>query len=182
MTLLELLAAVRNPYAQRLSESVLSVEAHVEPAFRNQDGELALEGALNLPCRADYIPREGDGRPATVDSTSRVDFETISVAYRDCDVLIGPFVWDWVVITVSGLPEQEVAEVAKDWFFRWFDPEDTNDANGEGLYGVVHFLGEPKVVSEGIELTIDLGSAPPEALDELLERISSQGARAASVA
>ncbi|MES2263740.1 MAG: hypothetical protein V4724_34920 [Pseudomonadota bacterium] len=141
-----------------------------------------MEGTLDLPSRADYIPREGAGKPAMVDSTSHLDFETISVAYKDCDVLIGPFVWDWVQLTIRGLPEQEAASVAKNWFFRWFDPEDTNEANEDGLYGVVHFLGEPKVAANGIEFSIDLGSAPPEALEDLLERMSSHGASAASVA
>jgi hypothetical protein len=182
MPVLELLAAVRNLYVQRLSEAVASVDAHIEPAFRDQEGELALEGSLNLPCRADYIPRDGDGQPATVDSTSRVAFETIRLAYNDCEVLIESFTWDWVIITVSGLSGQDVAAVTTKWFLRWFDPQDVNDANDEGLYGVVHFLSEPKVLSEGIELTIDLGSAPPEALDELLDAISSYGASAVIVA
>lgn len=182
MTLLELLAAVRKPYAQQLSQAILSVEAHIEPAFRNQEGHLAVEGGLGLPCRADYIPCNGNGMPVTVDATSRAAFESISVAYKNCSILIHPFGWDWVVVTVSGLSEAQVAEIAKAWFLRWFDPEDTNDPNDEGLYGVVHFLGEPEVVSEGIQLTLDLGSAPPEALDELLEQVSIHGATAASVA
>jgi hypothetical protein len=182
MTLLELLAAIRAPYARQLSAAIAAVDAHVEPAFRNHDGALAVEGPLMLPCRADYIPRTGDGKPARVDATARLDFEPISVAYADCTVLIHPFAWDWVRITIRGLPEQAVAALSRNWFFRWFDPDDANEADDQGLYGVVHFLDEPETVTDGIELSIDLGSAPPEALDDLLRQVSAHGASAMRVA
>ena len=182
MTLLELLAAIRRPYAEALSGAVVEVCAHVEPAFRDQNGELATEGSLALPCRADYIPHEGDGKPKMVDSTSRLNFEAVELDYGDCIVRIGPFAWDWVRVTIGGLSEPEVAAASREWFLRWFDPQDTNEINDQGLYGVVHFLGDPKVVSDGIELTIDLGSAPPEALDDFFAQISKRGASVASVA
>jgi len=65
---------------------------------------------------------------------------------------------------------------------RWFDPDDLKTINSEGLYGVVHFLGEPKKTERGVVFLLDFGSAPSEALDELLEELAANGASWASVA
>jgi hypothetical protein len=176
MTLIELFAAIRASYVRELAEAIAASDAHVEPAFRNADGELAVDGPLALPYRADFIPKNRDGTSVMVDSKSSLDFEPVTVEYGPCRVRIAPFVWDWMQVTVHGMTEEATSLAAKAWFLRWFDTNDTNEADEQGLYGVVHYLGEPKAVDGCIVMTIDFGSAPAEALDELLETLAAQGA------
>ena len=182
MTLLELLAEIRTRYADKLAAAVTSVDSHVEPALRTADGSLAVDGALSLPCRVDLIPRDQSGSIGRVDATSHLDFEPFEVEYGKCTVHFNPFTWDRVQMSVEGLPAHAVSEIAKLWFLRWFDAEDANDLDAQGLYGVAHFLGEPVAAEGKVQFTVDLGSAPPIALDELLNNLSSRGAIAASVA
>jgi hypothetical protein len=181
MNLTELFEAIRATYVRELGAVVAAVDAHVEPAFRRQDGSLAVEGALDLPCRADYIPRDGGMKPGRVDSKTRVEFEPFVVLYGNCEVQLSPFTWDWLQVNVRGLGLEEVAVLAKSWFLRWFDVEDENEPNEQGLFGVVHFFGDPSAAESEVRLTLDLGSAPSEALNELLWQLSSHGAESAVV-
>lgn len=181
MTLTELFAAVRAQYTQELTEAIAASEAHVEPAFRKETGELAVSGPLELPYRADLIPRGGDGTSVMVDSTTSLGFEPFTVDYGQCRVHVSPFVWDWVKFAVKGLTEDESAVLMKAWFLRWFDPDDTNEADEQGLFGVVHYLGEPQAVEGSEEWTVDLGSAPPEAVEDLLKMFESHGSTEVSL-
>ena len=65
------------------------------------------------------------------------------------------------------LPPNGVA----DWFRRWFDPDDERQVEGAELSNVIHSL----VVRRGV-LGTDLGTAPPEALLEMLEILEGAGA------
>ena len=182
MTLLELLAEVRRPFAQLLSTAIAGNAVFAEPALRTENGELAVDGLWNLPIRPDFIPRNGDDKSGMVDSKSRLDFEPFVVSYGACKVELAPFTWDWLSLTVDGLREDCYEELFRSWFLRWFDPEDTNEIGNDGLAGVVHYMSEPQRVGDKLHLTLDLGSAPPEALEQLLELLARQGAVAASVA
>lgn len=175
MTLIELFAAIRTAYVRELADAIAASEVHVEPAFRQANGELAVSGPLELPYRADCIPKDGDGKSVMVDSATSLDFEPITVDYGSCHVEIRPFVWDWVQVTVYGISEDTAGITAKAWFLRWFDTDDTNEPDEQGLYGVAHYLGEPKAVDAGIEWAIDFGSAPADALEDLLTKLAEAG-------
>lgn len=177
MTLAEFFADIREPYVSKLAEAVAAVDAHVEPALRKADGSLALDGHFRQPFRADFIPKGGDGRSVMVSSDKCLNFEPIVVDVDSCHVEIQPFVWDWVELSVEGISGKAVISVGKAWFPCWFDSDDTNEADEQGLYGVVHYIGDPKAIDEGFELTIDMGSAPPEALEDLITRLAQAGAK-----
>jgi hypothetical protein len=178
MTISELLEAIRAPYVRVLAESVRRQPAYVEPAYRQASGALATEGSLDLPCRADFIPTEGEhAEPSTVDSTSQLQFEAASFEIGGTSIELSPFVWDWVAIEVTGLTHDSVSQVLKGWFLRWFDVDDRNTETEEGLFGVAHFMCDPEVVGEAIRVTVDLGSAPAEAVEDLMFRVSDVGAK-----
>ncbi len=176
MTLIELFAAIRAIYVRDLAQAIAETDAHVEPAFRKETGELAVAGPLDLPYRADLIPRDGDGTSIMVNSRSSLGFEPFTVVYGECRLSVSPFVWDWTKVTVSGLTEEESSKVLKAWFLRWFDPEDANQADAQGLFGVVHNLEEPKASDGGVEWTVDFGSAPVEAIQDMIDRLETHGA------
>jgi len=177
MTVSELLAAVRKPYIDTLASAAVESE-HIEPAYRRADGSLAIEGLLHLPCRADIIAASGPsaGQPIRVDSETQLRFEPVSFHVGETPVSFYPFVWDWAAVEVGGLNEETIAQAFKAWFLEWFDTEDQNDPTEDGLFGVVHFMSDPARTTQGWVVTIDLGSLPEEALEDLLRRMSDVGA------
>lgn len=177
MTITELLTAIRQPYADLLSQAAHAQESYVEPAYRNNDGMLATEGIWDLPCRADVIRMSEDTTETVqVDSQTRLKFEPVHFHLADRAMELHPFVWDWLSLEVQGLPHEQAAQALADWFMDWFDGDDANEPDEAGLQQVVHFMSDPQVLAEGVGATIDLGSAPVEALEDLLFALSDAGA------
>ena len=177
MTITELLAAIRQPYVQMLAEAAKAQEAYVEPVYRTSDGAPATEGLWDLPCRADVIAAAGEnaGESIQVNSQSQLDFAPIHFSIADTAVALSPFIWDWLPLEVSGLPQDQATQVLTDWFNQWFDGEDENPVNEAGLQEVIHFMSDPEPTADGFKLTIDLGSAPSEAVEDLLFALSDAG-------
>ncbi|KWF33337.1 hypothetical protein [Burkholderia pseudomultivorans] len=178
MTLSELFRAIRQPYIDLLAKAATQLPAHIEPAYRQADGTLATEGPLALPCRADYIPTEGEaaGRSARVDSVERLEFEPVSFEVDAATVSISPFAWDRATIEVDGLAESAAIDLFKSWFFAWFDADDASAPREDGLHGVAHYLSEPARIDQGWRVNVDFGSAPETAAEALLFRLVDAGA------
>lgn len=82
--------------------------------------------------------------------------------------------WNDVVIEWPAPDVDEEAFAA--WFERWFDPDDVRQDSSGAYGGVIHSLSvQPR------SLTCDLGSAPPEALWELLECLDAAGVGAVRI-
>ncbi|RXV69924.1 hypothetical protein D1006_25020 [Burkholderia stabilis] len=183
MTVSELLRAIRQPYADLLAKAAAQPAVIVEPAYRRDDGTLATEGPLALPCRADTIAPEGEaaGQPAMVDSTTQLDFEPFAFDLETAAVSIQPFVWDWASIEADGLDESAAVDAFKTWFLAWFDVDDENAPAEDGLHGIVHYLSEPVRTEQGWRVNADLGSAPETAVEDLLFRLVDAGATRISI-
>jgi hypothetical protein len=141
-------------------------DVHLEPALRTSTGLLATEGELRLPVRLDLLPKAG-GSSIMIDSPTRPQIELWESMIGDCHVSIRPFTWDYARVSIYGVFDNWTP--IKEWFFRWFDPDDQNCLNKEGLYGVVHFLSDPEIEEGVASLTVDFGSAPIEAFFSLLD-------------
>ncbi|MGK5014175.1 hypothetical protein [Janthinobacterium sp. HLS12-2] len=178
MTISEFLTAVRTPYIATFARVATHVVSHVEPAYRQSDGSLAVEGALGLPCRVDVIPMEGitAGQTIRVDSETRLKFEAVTFASGAGEVVLSPFVWDWTPLEVLGLSQEAVSNVIQPWFLKWFDTDDENVPTEDGLFGVVHFMSELERTKEGWRVTVDLGSSPVNAVEDFLFRMLDAGA------
>jgi len=173
------LGAIRAHYLKQLSDAVRETPGQVEPRFQIADGALDLQGALALPGRADILP--ADGEPLSVDANSRLTFDPLEVKYLSCVIRFEPFTWDWATVIVHGVSVADLSPIVKEWFYRWFDPEDRNVRDPDGLLGVVHFASDPIEREGGVETTVDLGSAPTAALQELVKTIAERGATRISV-
>lgn len=172
----DLVDQAQSSYIQLLAAEVAKQpRAHVEPAMRNRDGELATEGRLELPCRLDLVPPDGSSSQ-TVTSNPREIVRSETVKVGACQVLIRDFAWDALTLTAQGLPLARFDSTCKAWFLRWFDPEDKNPASAAGLYGVVHFMSDPMPEHAVVRTQLDLGSAPVVALTEVIEELASMGA------
>lgn len=179
MTLGRIIDAVRNGYLRQFEaaaaeQSRLAGRVLTEVALRDESGAPVGEGSLQLPMRLDIVPLHGGqpGDTVSVDSQSRMDFEAVEFLWGErLRVTLTPFWWDNLRARLS------VAEwePLRQWFMNWFSAGD--DGDGEPL-GVVHFLSDPEPASSGHSFTLDLGTAPAQAFEELLDAIEASGATA----
>lgn len=186
MTLGDLLEMIRQDYIDHLTANADDLQAEgaevmFEPAFRDDKGEVALDGLLKLPARVDLLAKRG------------VEVETVQVAAEGVfkfdgsiditwdtgmPVQVFPFAWDMMPVRLEGLTDDVSYEPLQQWFWRWFaEPEDLEGPVQE----VVHYLGDPEKVDGVTRIIVDMGSAPLEAWQDLLDACAACGAKKAVV-
>ena len=118
---------------------------------------------------ADFV--RNDGEPEIIDFTPErvLGFESISTSLGNAEVTIADLRWDDIVIRHDASFDSE--QVLGGWFDKWFDPADSRYRPGAELGNVIHLLA----VEPG-KLSIDFGSAAPDAFWELLNVIQRAGA------
>ncbi len=182
MSLEELLEDVRNLYLDSVTAELLAqqaeddVEIIREPALRDDEGESVPEGSLGLPVRVDMaILRDGEIESlGNVEIDEMYDFEPVEFAWGDSmAVQLLPFPWDSASIVLPKGPAYDWAPL-KAWFMAWFREEE-DEADDDGPLGAVHFLSDPIEDEQSTILTVDLGSAPLEAFEQLLDAIEKLG-------
>jgi len=184
MTVGQLLDTVRERYLTQLRRGVSEVqeagmEAWVEPAYCDKDGGLVREGELNLPLRLDVVGvANGETQERVcVDSNSLLGFKPIEFEWSGgLPIRLTPFHWDGCHVRAIGVPKIAVWSPLCGWFDRWFDGEDTRQPDSNGLYGVIHFLSDPKREEAAVVFEVDFGSAPVEAFEEFLDALHNLGA------
>jgi hypothetical protein len=177
MTLVELLDRIRRPYIDQLSHAATGPGFHVEPVMRRADGSVAGDGLLDTPCRCDLV-RKAMGGIQSVNATGCIRLEPVHLALDGVPVSISAFPWDWLTLRIAGIPDADANALMRNWFLRWFDRDDENPRNADGLYGVVHSLDDPVRVGGNLRFHIDLGSAPAGAVLQLVEDLLQHGATA----
>ena len=184
MTPGQLLDSIRAHYLNRFraeldSRAAAGTRVLTEVAFRNASGAPSPEGPYDLPARSDVVVIR-DGKAAEVlnfDTETMVSFQPISFAWDSARVTLRPFQWNWCEVTAAG--DSVAAEPIVAWFRSWFlDDEDGSPGN---LLGAVHFMSDPETGAGTLSFAVDLGSAPVEALEELLDATLSAGAKEVSV-
>jgi len=174
MKLGELLDRIRGSYVERLQAAVREAkDPNPEPAYRRRDGSLAREGPLALPARGDLFT---EGEMVSVDSKTLLSFEPLEFTWEgSLRVVLGPFPWDALPLFLEGSrPDSNWSPLLR-WFEAWFDGEDVRSPGSDGLCGVVHFLSDPLPAEGGVRFSIDLGSAPVAAFEELLDAAARLG-------
>jgi hypothetical protein len=165
------LAGVAKEFGQRPNVRVLS-----EVALRHKQGDPVGEGILGLPMRLDLVTVCGDEvtERVSVDSGSMQTFKPITFAWdAGLQVTLNPFHWDSAAIHVPAPGEDANWRPLVHWFRKWFRSEE--DGSGETLLGVIHFLSDPETANGVTRFTADLGSAPIQAFEELLDAIVHMG-------
>ena len=82
------------------------------------------------------------------------------------------FSWEALRLRFSA-PQFEIESLGE-WLRRWLDADEVRAPDASGLSGVVHDLAWTSE-QDTWQLHVDLGSAPIEALEELLSDISATG-------
>jgi hypothetical protein len=133
------------------------------------------EGELGLGVRHDIaVLGEEQVDLVRVDSDAMLSFEPINFGWSNgLRVTLEPFMWDKLTLRIKGSGAVEWQPLI-DWFEKWHAEPDTPRA--DPWAGVVHFLSDPEVVADSIELVADLGSAPVATFEELLDAVRACGA------
>lgn len=183
MTFGDLLEMIRQDYVDHLQAAAADLEGEgakvvYEPPFKDMKGDVQLEGALQLPARVDLA----SGKPGSVE-TLQVEAEGVFQFEGSVDVnweggmkvTVMPFSWDKMPVVVEGLDAKVNWEPLQQWYWRWFaEPEESPDG---GVLEVVHHLSDPAVVKGGMRIVADMGTAPLEAWQDLLDACLAMGAK-----
>jgi hypothetical protein len=162
------LAAAAQELGQRHGVRTLS-----EIVLRDRDGRPVREGDLGLPIRIDLmaLPQGADPEILSVDSDRLLAFEPVSFAWsNELKVNLGPFQWDSLTARILAPTRPTEWDPLTGWYERWFREDEDGDGH---LLGVVHFLSDPQDVGGSVRLSADLGSAPVEAFEGLLDAIAA---------
>lgn len=132
---------------------------------------------------AEVLYRKQTGNPESVYDYSRVDFvcsddrttnfssnefpdqEPVCLSVKGAEVNVYPVKWSWCEITAELSPGYLTFLEA--WIEKWMkldDPEPEKD-----LMEAIHYVGDPFEEMDYTMLIIDMGTAPAEALAELVE-------------
>jgi hypothetical protein len=177
----ELLDQIRQYYLDRFIKTRDELRAEqntrliLEPELRGNDGAVVTEGVLGLPLRVDMaVIKDGDAKTLSIDTEGMLSFEPMSFMWgAGLKVCLGPFQWQAMRLQVL-LPETTRWQPLQQWFWRWFK-EDAGEHN-EALAAAVHYLSDPEVSHSVVTFAVDLGTAPVEAFEDLLDALEMMGA------
>jgi len=159
-----------------LSEAESEPDATVvaEGDLVDEDGELVTEGVLDVGVRTDIVVISTNGtRSIRVDSTRTISFSPVDFQWGTrLSVRLQPFHWDYCELNVSPPLEAPGSHALAGWFRHWFEPRET-DAR---ILGVPHFISDPELRGARERYFIDLGTAPVEAFEQLLDACLLGGA------
>jgi hypothetical protein len=175
MTLTDLLKQIRQLYISQLSRTAAQADFYIEPVLRNRDGFAVYEGSLATPYRCDLVNKV-TFKTERVDATVCVRFDAVSCIIGNIRLQMSQFSWDMLTLVIDGISKAAAEQVMRNWFLHWFDENDSNVANAEGLYEVVHYISDSLSVGTAVRFDVDLGSAPADAVAALIDELCDQGA------
>jgi|JI10StandDraft_1071094.scaffolds.fasta_scaffold00876_18 hypothetical protein len=182
MSLGKILDQVRDYYIQRFIEFVEEKSANEgtsvvhECAFADAKGNWVTQGKLALPMRGDmFVIEDGKiSKSIQIDTDGMLSFEPINFNWPQTalQVRLAPFQWNWLQLQLHDLPTNTDWSPLRSWFFNWFAEEDPPE---DEISGGIHFLSDPEERDGYFQLSIDLGTAPVDAFEELLDAVKELG-------
>jgi hypothetical protein len=123
----------------------------------------------NLYC-TDFIKNENGGpQPIELMPDRILTFDPIRGSMGNADLLIEHVRWDDIEVhhDATDIPDEFMAA----WFDRWFDPDEKRYDVNAPLTDAIHSLQ----ISPGL-VSVDMGTAQPDAFWEILELLERAGA------
>lgn len=179
MELEQLVTDIRDLYLDMLDGAIEDaadgpgVQLKVEPLLE-QDPDVESEGPLTegLASRCDMaVFRDGELESLqNVEADEMYDFEPVEFSWGDeLQVVMLPFSWDSVALLFPGEGNVDWTPL-RNWFTQWFKGGQEDAKPGE-LVEAVHRIAEPECDGESTLVRIDMGTAPVEAFESLLDAI-----------
>lgn len=172
-----LLNEVRDLYVRRLTAVVAELatdgsEVLSERVLYDESGSVAEEGPFLLPMRVDAVVVGGEeAETVSIDSKQMLSFPPMLDTVSGVELEVRKFTWDAVRIRV------EPASLTLDPLFGWFREHFAADKNGDGVLGVVHVMSDPAADGDALTFDVDLGTAPVDAFEALLDACRTAGAK-----
>lgn len=169
MDLLALIERVREHYVDQFA---IFVERQEQDATR---GHAEVKFLIPEPTAlyrqfacVDFVKNDDGVEAVLFEPEHILQFEAFSGLFGGMELVVEALRWDLVAVR-HDLP---VAPQLDTWFQHWFDPEDARSDPSARLGGIIHSLNvTPACVS------VDFGTAPAEALWQLLEHFDMAGAK-----
>lgn len=170
---------VRSSYVRTL-EHAIRVELEKNPDARVLEEVVAkTEDDLYKTCW-DIAIEKPDGKlePVLVDLPTFLPWEPARIRVGSLSVLVEPFLWHVCSVVVRPAPPPDSWTALAEWFDRWFERP---KQSGERFRNAVHWMNDPEIKHGHLCLQVDLGSAPADALVDLLGTLGAMGAANAAV-
>jgi hypothetical protein len=179
--ILALASEVRERYIEALLVSLHEFMASHSPSAPEVLFELQRDEPLPFRLYRADMAANADGGPQIqeVNPATHLSFEPFGVELSEgLTAAVHPFVWNDIGISSNvAIPSEQVEA----WALRWHDMEDQFPKDEHGLQGVIHSVSYENSLDNGALLTIDFGSAPIQALQELIELLVACGASHVSI-
>lgn len=160
--LVRLINSIKHRELEILPEGQTQLESREIPDFFRQ-------------IRMDVLFKEdGVFHQAEAKMTNPPDFLPIIEHWQGVEVVLSPFVWHQMEFSVTG-PEPSMTQM-QNWFNRWFDPKNKNQADKNGLHSVIHMMTAPKMLGNYWTVMIDFGTADIEAFQAFFKQLKFSGA------
>lgn len=108
------------------------------------------------------------GQPIEIWPDKMLEFASVNEKYGDLDLTLQGMRWDAVTLTMAG--GNDVHKALQPWFAYWFDKEDARYSEDNLVGNVIH-----SVLLEKDVLSVDFGSASPEAFWQLIDTLEADG-------
>lgn len=99
-----------------------------------------------------------------------LNHKEINFSINGKTIVLAPIGWNGVDISVDNY-SSDIIDIVN-WATKWLDPQDEKAQDSNNLQGVIHNISKPEKVNEKITFSVDFGSAPTEAVLDLLEILS----------
>jgi len=169
-------------------EYLLCFGARVEPetVLRDYDGLCLRDNVLNLPVRSDFTYfANGVALQETVVSPKPAPASSVQVGFCDhtsssvkigmCDhnkLTLHQVAWEELVLTVDGQFDLNDLRHLRAWYLEWSLPRRMSGKTP--CKGAVHSMQGPLQSNGRSRLRLDMGTAPVEAAEELLDLLIGQ--------
>jgi hypothetical protein len=175
-TLTVLLTQIREHYLTAFTSSLEPFQHNFSPSAPEVLLEINRETAYAFRLyRADMVSNvNGEANIQEVNPPTHLHFplQTFTPLPK-LALAIQPIAWNGVEFTINTVPSWKGLE---DWALRWLDVEDNHTHDGSGFQGVIHSVTVPETSQGSSSFSVDFGSAPITAFEELLQLFVKLGA------
>lgn len=168
-------AQLRDHYVDQFRSFAEQQRAHCTKGSSEVKLQLGEDSELfdRLYC-VDFVKNDGQAEIIELDPERIIAFDPVPGSIGSARLSIEHLRWDDVLLRHDCETLPPVALSA--WFRRWFDPDDDRHESTAELSSVIHsMLVRPGTIS------IDFGTAEPEAFWAMLHLLESAGARSIQV-
>lgn len=164
-----MLEQIRSRYVEQLKSTLSSLSSEGRSVYAEICLELERPEARSQLYRlyvVDILERLSDGETKVIE----INVEPSSVQIPDVPV-DAPIAWNGIEFRCA--PEHFPEEALVSWGNRWITDESPPLGPQNDLTGIIHSVTEPSLTHSHIEFSVDFGSAPVAAFDELVALLGS---------